>query len=64
MPQPLFLIIFLYLFVFGQLGAQLFPDAKSVGFGDDVRSNFRSLLPGKYGYGALLTVFQVMTDML
>ena len=56
---PLFLLMLLYIFVFGMIGSQLFgPD-----YPVDVRSNFASLLPGEFGYGSMVTVFQVYIVM-
>ena len=56
---PLCMLLALFIFVFALLGMQLFGPMISRAS----RSNFAFLLPGQrgHGYGALLTMFQILT---
>ena len=54
---PLCILLLLFIFMFSLLGMQLFGSI----YPAEARSNFFSLLPSQYGYGAMLTVFQILT---
>jgi hypothetical protein len=58
---PLTFILFVFMFVFATIGVQLFGGTFTSSTSDDLRSNFDSFLPSARGYGAFMTVFQVLT---
>ena len=54
---PLTLLLFLFIFMFSLAGMQLFGEQ----WNPDHRFNFVALFPTKLGYGAILTIFQILT---
>uniref|UniRef100_A0A7S3DJI7 Calcium-channel protein CCH1 n=1 Tax=Palpitomonas bilix TaxID=652834 RepID=A0A7S3DJI7_9EUKA len=54
---PLTVVLLIFMFIFSLLGMQMFGGTFPAG----VSSNFDELFPGRYGFGAFMTIFQILT---
>ena len=51
------MLLALFVFVSALLGTQIFP----VAYPTTMRANFFHILPNEFGYGGIVTIFQILT---